>query len=79
MMSGSPKGAFASADLYSLIETAKANGLEPYFYLRHVLTTLPTLASDALSSLLPWNVDPSDFGKLTIEDARLSLNSVGIF
>jgi len=79
MMSGSPKGAFASADLYSLIETAKANGLEPYFYLRYVLTTLPTLASDALSSLLPWNVDPADFEKLTIEDARLSLNSVGIF
>ena len=35
------RGAQASANLYSLIETAKANGIEPYAYLRHVFTEIP--------------------------------------
>jgi transposase len=38
-------GAKASANLYSLIHTAKANGLEPYAYLRHVFTELPKATS----------------------------------
>jgi transposase len=53
-------GAKASANLYSLIETAKLNGLEPYRYLRHVFTELPraqTLAD--IEQLLPWVVDPA--------------------
>jgi transposase len=52
------KGAKASANLYSLIETAKLNGLEPYRYLHHVFKELPkaqTLAEIEL--LLPWCVD----------------------
>jgi transposase len=40
-----------------LIETAKANGLEPYAYLREVFTKLPRISSDEeLQALLPWNV-----------------------
>lgn len=52
-------GAKASANLYSLIETAKLNSLEPYRYLNHVFTELPkaqTLAD--IEQLLPWAVDP---------------------
>ena len=41
LFSASVKGVKASANLYSLIETAKANGLEPYAYLRHLFTELP--------------------------------------
>lgn len=41
LFSGSPVGAHASATLYSLIETAKANGIEPYRYLRYIFTKLP--------------------------------------
>lgn len=33
LFSGSPRGAEASATVYSIVETAKANGLEPYSYL----------------------------------------------
>lgn len=40
LFAGSPKGAQASADLYSLIETAKANGLESYRYLRYLFEKL---------------------------------------
>jgi transposase len=45
LFSTSVKGVKASANLYSLIETAKANGLEPYAYLRHVFTELPKAES----------------------------------
>ena len=58
LFAGTPKGAEASAALYSLIETAKANGFEPYSYLRHVFTQLPLARSLAdFEALLPWNVD----------------------
>jgi len=51
-------GAVASANLYSLVETAKANGLEPYRYLRHVFTHLPAAQSpEEIDALLPTRVD----------------------
>jgi len=51
-------GAKSSANLYGLIETAKANGLEPYTYLRHFFKELPKAASvDDAEVLLPWNVN----------------------
>jgi transposase len=56
LFSDTPAGAEASARLYSLIETAKANRCEPYAYLCHVFTELPkakTLAE--IEALLPWN------------------------
>jgi transposase len=52
------KGVKASANLYSLIETAKANGLEPYAYLRYLFTELPKAETvEAIEALLPGNVD----------------------
>ncbi len=51
-------GVKASANLYSLIETAKANGLDPYAYLRYVFTELPKADTvEAIEALLPYNVD----------------------
>ena len=41
LFSDTPKGATASAQIYSLVETAKINGQEPYTWLRHVLERLP--------------------------------------
>lgn len=46
LFSGSPGGANASALIYSLIETAKANGLKPYAYLRYLFEQLPLAGSD---------------------------------
>lgn len=46
LFAGSPQGAFASAALYSLIESAKANGLEPYWYLNHIFERLPYAATE---------------------------------
>jgi len=54
-----PYGAKASANLYSLVSCARANGLEPYAYLLHLLEQLPMASTaDALEALLPWNVKP---------------------
>ena len=55
LFSDTVKGAQSSANLYSLIETAKANGLEPYAYLRNVFTRLPAATTVAdVEALLPW-------------------------
>nr|WP_198150048.1 IS66 family transposase [Castellaniella caeni] len=54
-------GARASALVYSLIETAKANGREPYAWLLYVLERLPLAKSvDEIEALLPWNVHDQD-------------------
>ena len=51
-------GVEASANLYSLVQTARANGLEPYAYLKHVFEKLPEAkTADDFEALLPWNVD----------------------
>jgi transposase len=60
LFSHTPKGAQASAALYSLIETAKANGLEPYAYLLEVFTRLPAAKTEQdLHALLPWRQEQS--------------------
>ena len=57
LFSDTPAGAEASARLYSLIETAKANGVEPYAYLRRVFTDLPAATTLVeIEALLPWAI-----------------------
>ena len=54
-------GANASTHLYSLIETAKANGMEPYQYLRDVFTELPKAKTvEEIEALLPDCADLTD-------------------
>ena len=58
LFSDTSRGAKASATCYSLIETAKANGLEPFKYLRHVLKHIAAAETvEDIESLLPWNVN----------------------
>jgi transposase len=57
LFSGSQLGVLASANLYSLIETAKANNVACYAYLKKVLTLLPQAETiDDVDALLPWHV-----------------------
>ncbi|MCX2781288.1 IS66 family transposase [Microbulbifer thermotolerans] len=57
LFANSQAGAKASAALYSLIETAKLHGHEPYRYLRQVFTELPKAQSvEEIERLLPWNL-----------------------
>jgi len=56
MFANTPRGAQASAMIYSIIETAKENGLNPYYYLTHLFEKLPQLSDpQALDPLLPWS------------------------
>jgi len=58
LFSDTVQGARASALIYSLIETAKANGLEPYWYLKYLFEHLPeAMTEDDFRALLPYNVD----------------------
>jgi len=57
LFSGSPGGADASAGLYSIIETAKGNGLEPYWYMRYLFEKLPNYQNyDEIYKLLPKKI-----------------------
>ncbi|MDF2614067.1 MAG: transposase [Clostridia bacterium] len=59
LFSGSPKGAAASAGVYTLIETAKANGLNPTKYIEFILSDIPGSAfleyPEFLEDYMPWN------------------------
>lgn len=60
MFSASTRGANASATLYSIIATCKANKINPYNYLRYVLTAIKSATTEAeLAALLPYNIDKS--------------------
>ena len=58
LFSDTPAGAEASAVIYSLVQSAKANGVEPYLWLRRVLRDLPAAKTvDEVEALLPWNLN----------------------
>ena len=67
MFMGNERGAKAGAVFYSLIETCKANGVEPYAYLCYVLKHIPT--TDKLAELLPYNLKP------ILDEKKLRLNA----
>jgi len=64
LFSDTVKGAKASANLYSLIETVKDHGLESYRYLCHIFKELPNAQSlESIEMLLPWNVDKENINR----------------
>jgi hypothetical protein len=72
LFSCSPEGAHASAAIYSLIETAKANGLDPYWYLKHLFKHVPeAMTMENFEALLPHNVDKSMLAAIDISFYRI--------
>ena len=62
LFANTPSGAKGSATMFSLIETARENGLAPYRYLTWVFQTAPNLDSEdpgTVQILLPWNAPES--------------------
>ena len=62
LFANTPRGAQASAVIYSVMETAKANALDPYRYLLFLLEELPNAdrrRADWMERFLPWNA-PDD-------------------
>ena len=59
LFANTPRGARASAITYSIVETAKENGLNPLTYIQYLFEQLPNIDSDApgaLEKLLPWSM-----------------------
>lgn len=68
LFADTPDGAYTNATMYSLVQTAKANGLDPSVYLRHVFATLPNLkTADEVKQLLPWNMQIAEIGMPEIQ------------
>jgi hypothetical protein len=58
LFSNTPRGAKASATIYSIVETAKENGLNPFTYLIYLFEQLPNVDvkdRKVLDELLPWS------------------------
>jgi transposase len=58
LFANTPKGARASATIYSIIESAKENGLNPFAYLKHLFEELPNVdisEKSVIDKLLPWS------------------------
>jgi len=58
LFSNTPRGARASAVIYNLVETAKEDGLNPYYYLHYLFEKLPSTDltnTESIDSLLPWS------------------------
>jgi transposase len=56
LFAGSNRGGERAAAFYSLIGTAKLNGLNPELYLRHVLNRIAEHPINRIAELLPWNI-----------------------
>ncbi len=68
LFANTPRGAKASATIYSIVETAKENGLNPFNYLMYLFEKLPNINAEdqeALDQLLPWSQSLPDSCRLT--------------
>ena len=61
---GSDAGGERAAAIYSLVETAKLNGLDPQAYLRDVLARIAEHPINRIEELLPWNIGRNDEQRL---------------
>ena len=59
LLMGSLAGGKAASIAYTLIETAKMNGLDPQSWLTEVLHRIPHHPSNCINELLPWNCKPN--------------------
>ena len=56
LFAGSDNGGEAAANIYTVIETAKINGLNPEVYLKKILSKIQDYNSQKVADLLPWNI-----------------------
>jgi transposase len=70
LFSNTKSGANASAVIYSIIETAKANHLVPFEYFKYLLEQLPNITTSQLPGVMPWSDTLPDYCKLPADPAK---------
>ena len=71
MFSGSPRGADSSCAIYSVIETAKQNGVNPYAYLHYIFSEVPKITEpEQWKTLLPQNLDSEEINNAPFAGVR---------
>jgi len=79
LFAGSPAGAHASACVYSLVETAKANGIEPFAYLNALLTLIPgsdyRKSPEQMEQLMPWHEFMQDLRTENLQTKTVAVNT----
>ena len=66
MFCNTPNGANASAIIFSVVESAKENGLRPFDYLEYLLKGLPNASPDDLDRFMPWSPQIPDYCRTPI-------------
>lgn len=79
----SPKGAAASAGIYTLIETEKANGIAPMKYIKYILADMPGSVflehPEYLDDYLAWNPMVKKLCQRELRYFRRELNTYGVW
>jgi hypothetical protein len=66
----SVSGAMATAMVYTLIESARANGLKPFDYMEFLLSMPPATTTDEADALLPWSDSIPEHCRMLVQLAR---------
>ena len=69
LFSNTPDGAWASSVMYSIIETAKENGLRPFHYVKYLLEALPNSKTSGVEAILPWSDELPEWCRTTKNQA----------
>ena len=75
LFSSTPEGARASSVMYSIIETAKENGLHPYYYIKFLLEMLPNIKMSEMEAFLPWSKSLPDYCYTPIKTDESLINN----
>ena len=67
LFSNAPSGAKSSAIIYSIMQTAMENGLQPQAYLQYVFEQIQLGYIDDFKNLLPWADDITEFCKMKLQ------------
>ena len=72
-----PAGADASSVMFSIMETAKENGLKPYEYIKYLLEKLPTAKTSELEKFLPWSESLPDYCRMPVKPTPEKRSELG--
>ena len=67
LFSNTPNGAEASSIMFSIVETARENGLKPYEYIKFLLEKLPAAKTSELEAFLPWSGSLPDYCRAPVK------------